>query len=65
MIKVNGRDAEWEEDLTVEKLLEKNKYTFPKIYVKINDELVPQHEYAIRIIMDEDDIKVIHLMAGG
>lgn len=29
MIKVNGRDMEWEENLTVELLLKKCKYTFP------------------------------------
>ncbi|GAG00919.1 unnamed protein product, partial [marine sediment metagenome] len=36
MIKVNGRDREWEEDLTVTLLLERFKYTFPLIMVKVN-----------------------------
>ncbi|QNO14029.1 sulfur carrier protein ThiS [Alkalicella caledoniensis] len=65
MIKVNGRDFQWEEGLTVKGLLEKKKYTFPKIYVRINDELIPQEEYATVEIKDGDDVKVIHMMAGG
>ncbi|SDK82074.1 sulfur carrier protein ThiS [Natronincola ferrireducens] len=65
MIKVNGRAFEWEENLTVEELLKKKNYTYPKIFVKINDQLIPQNEYAKKVIMDGDDVKVIHLMAGG
>jgi len=32
IIKVNGRDFQWEENLTIEGILEKKKYTFPKMY---------------------------------
>lgn len=65
MIKVNGRDFIWEENLTVVKLLEKKKFTFPQIYVRINDELIPEENYDSTTINDGDDVKVIHLMAGG
>ena len=65
MIKVNGKDFEWEQNMTVEILLNKKRYTYPKIIVKINGELVKKEEYGIRTIMDEDDIQVIHLLAGG
>lgn len=65
IIKVNGRDFEWEKDLTVSKLLELKKYTFPKIIVRINDEFISKNEYSTTLINDGDDVKVIHLMAGG
>ncbi|KAB3531037.1 sulfur carrier protein ThiS [Alkaliphilus pronyensis] len=65
MIKVNSKDFEWEEGLTVQKLLDKKKYTFPKIYVTINGEIVEKEEYDITLIKDGDDVKVIHLLAGG
>jgi len=65
MIKVNGKDFEWEENMTVEDLLKKKRFTYPKIIVKINGEVIDKEEYGIKTIMDEDDIQVIHLLAGG
>jgi len=65
IIKVNGRDFQWEENLTIEGILEKKKYTFPKIIVKVNGDLIPPEEYSTKIIMNGDDVKVIHLLAGG
>lgn len=65
MIKVNGRDFEWEEGLTVEKLLEKKRYTFRKIIVKINGVLIKKEEWTNTIINDGDDVKAIHIFAGG
>lgn len=65
MIKVNNRDFEWEEGLTVQKLLDKKTYTYPKLIIKINNVLVPSEEYSSTIIRDGDDVKVIHLLAGG
>ena len=65
MIKVNGRDREWEENLTVALLLERYKYTFPLIMVKVNGKYIPKEKYKDTLIMDNDDIQVIHSIAGG
>lgn len=65
MIKVNNRDFDWEEGLTVQALLDKKSYTYPKLIIKINNVLVPSEEYSSTIIRDGDDVKVIHLLAGG
>lgn len=65
MIKVNDRDFEWEEGLTVVKLLEKKRYTFPKIIVRINGQLVKKEDWPSTIINDGDDVKAIHVFAGG
>ncbi|SHK10886.1 sulfur carrier protein ThiS [Paramaledivibacter caminithermalis] len=65
MIKVNDRDFEWEEGLTVEKLLEKKRYVFPKIIVKVNGELIKKEDWAKTIINDGDDVKAIHVFGGG
>ncbi|MDF2547927.1 MAG: thiamine biosynthesis protein ThiS [Anaerosolibacter sp.] len=65
MIKVNGRDFEWQEGLTVAKLLEKKRYTYPKIIVKVNERLINKQQYVSTVIYDGDDVKVIHLLAGG
>ncbi|MDF2592760.1 MAG: thiamine biosynthesis protein ThiS [Clostridia bacterium] len=65
MIKLNNRDFEWEEGLTVQELLNKKSYTYPKLIIKINNVLVSSEEYVSTIIRDGDDVKVIHLLAGG
>ncbi|OGO76988.1 MAG: thiamine biosynthesis protein ThiS [Clostridiales bacterium GWB2_37_7] len=65
MIKLNNRACEWEEGLTVQGLLDKKRYTYPKLIIKINNVLVPQDEYTSTVIRDGDDVKVIHLLAGG
>ncbi|MFT9496121.1 sulfur carrier protein ThiS [Anaerosolibacter sp.] len=65
MIKVNGREFEWHEGLTVEQLLDKKRYTYPKIIVKINEKLINKEQYVSTVIYDGDDVKVIHLLAGG
>jgi len=66
VIRVNDRDEiEWEEGLTVSDLLERLRYTFPHIIVKINGEVVPREKYSTRTIPDGTDVRVIHLIAGG
>jgi len=65
MIKVNGRDRGWEENLTVDLLLKKCKYTFPLIMVKVNGKYVHKEKYKDILIMDNDDVQVIHSIAGG
>ncbi|MDF2520260.1 MAG: thiamine biosynthesis protein ThiS [Clostridia bacterium] len=65
MIKLNNRDYEWEEGLTVRRLLQKETFTYPRLIVKINNVLVPDEEFESTVIRDGDDVKVIHLLAGG
>jgi sulfur carrier protein len=66
VILVNNRDkVAWEEGLTVSALLERFRYTFPHIIVKVNGEVVPREEYPARTIPDDADVWVIHLIAGG
>jgi sulfur carrier protein len=66
VILVNNRDeVEWEEGLTVSALLERFRYTFPHIIVKVNGEVVPRDDYPTRTIPDDTDVWVIHLIAGG
>jgi len=65
MIKVNRREREWEQNLTVDLLLQKCKYTFPLIMVKINGKYVPKEKYKNTLIKDNDDVQVIHSIAGG
>lgn len=65
MIKLNGRDFAWEEGMSVERLLEIKRFIYPRIIVKVNENLIPTEEYNTTQIHDGDDVKVIHLLAGG
>lgn len=65
IIKLNGRDFPWEEDLTIEEIMKKKKYIFPKIIVKINGQHVQKDDYSTTIVNDGDDVQMIHLLAGG
>ena len=66
MILVNNRDEiEWEDGLTVSTLLDRFRYTFPHIIVKIDGEVIPREQYPTRAIPDGADVRVIHLIAGG
>jgi len=65
MIKVNNKEYSWEEGLTVAELLKKMNYTYPRIVVKINGKVIPNEEFASAPIHDGDDVKAIHLLAGG
>ena len=66
MVRVNNRDEiAWEEGLTVTALLERFRYTFPHIIVKIDGRVVSPEEYPTCTIPDKADVQVIHLIAGG
>lgn len=65
MIKLNNRDHEWQEGLTVDKLMKLNNFTYARIIVYLNAEVVSAEDYASTMIHDGDEVKAIHLMAGG
>ncbi len=65
ILQVNGRDLPWEENLTIERIMDIKGYTFPKIYVKINGELIEKIDYKTTVVNKGDDVQIIHLLAGG
>jgi len=66
MIRVNDKfDVEWQEGMTVDSLLEILKFTFPMIVVSVNGKVIPRSEYGTTRIEGNDEVKVIHLVAGG
>lgn len=51
--------------MTVDSVLKILKFTFPMIVVSVNGKVVPRNEYRTTTIEDNDEVKVIHLVAGG
>jgi thiamine biosynthesis protein ThiS len=64
-ITVNGDNHPWRKGLTVEKLLEEKKFSFPLKNVFINGVRVPKQDHPTRLIDDGDEVNVVHLMGGG
>jgi len=65
IIKLNGRDFSWEDNLTIQGIIEKKKYTFPKLIVKLNGQHIEKEDYETTYVNDGDNVQIIHLLAGG
>ncbi|MBN1317341.1 MAG: sulfur carrier protein ThiS [Anaerolineales bacterium] len=65
MIKVNNREVEWWENMTIRDMLKEQKYTSPRIVVKVNDQVIRKQDWDTYTINDGDTVKAIHLIAGG
>jgi sulfur carrier protein len=65
MIKVNDTSLDWRKGLTVEKLLRENNFIVHLSVVRINGLNLNKKSYHYHIINDGDDIKIMHLVAGG
>jgi thiamine biosynthesis protein ThiS len=66
MVTVNNRDkVNWHEDMTVNDLLEKMRYSYKLITVTVNGNLVPAEDYGEHVIPDDAEVTVFHLAHGG
>jgi thiamine biosynthesis protein ThiS len=65
MIEVNGKEVEWIENETVSQLLERMRYVFPLVVVKINNKVVPKNDFSKVTIPDNSRVSVIHMISGG
>lgn len=64
-INVNQETIDWEENLTIDRVLKIMNYTFKMIVVKVNGELVKKEDYDTKIIPEGAEVQIIHLIAGG
>ncbi|HHZ03402.1 MAG TPA: sulfur carrier protein ThiS [Tissierellia bacterium] len=51
--------------MTIEKIMEIKRFTFPKIIVKVNGKLIEKEDYATTVVNKGDNVEIIHLLAGG
>jgi len=63
---LNNRSETFEcTSMTMGELMEIKKFTYKKIIVKVNNKIVEPHEYNSTIIKENDNVVVLHLLAGG
>jgi len=65
MLTVNNTEHPWREGMTVKTLLEEKGYVYHRIIVKINDKVIEDADYAGTALHDGDNVKAIHIFAGG
>ncbi len=64
-ITVNDNIINWEENMTITRILKIMNYTFRMLVVKVDGNLIKKNEYESTIVSSGADVKVIHLMSGG
>jgi len=66
MIIINNRDKlDWKEGMTVQDVLDQMNYSYSYITVTVNEKLVPEEDYNLFIIKNNDNVGVFHLAHGG
>ena len=65
MIRINEKEIEWREGMTVTDAMNDVDITFPLVVVSVNDQIIPKREQGNYELSDGDEIKVLHLASGG
>jgi sulfur carrier protein len=64
-ITVNGEKINYEENMTVTRVLQVMNYIFRMLLVKINGQLIHKKDYATTIVPAGATVEVIHMISGG
>ena len=62
---VNGRAVEWEDQMTVQRLLEKMKFSHRLFIVKMNDTIIKKELYSTLLVPENAHLTIMSLVAGG
>ncbi|MGO0883569.1 sulfur carrier protein ThiS [Clostridioides difficile] len=64
-MKVNGKNIEFEENLTIIDLLNKYNLKSDRVVVEVNLEIIEESNYNTYILKDEDVVELISFIGGG
>ena len=64
-MKVNGKEIEFEKDLTVIDLLNKYNLKSDRVVVEVNLEIIEESNYNTYVLKDEDIVELISFIRGG
>ncbi|HBE9443914.1 thiamine biosynthesis protein ThiS [Clostridioides difficile] len=64
-MKVNGKEIEFEENLTVIDLLNKYNLKSDRVVVEVNLEIIEESNYNTYVLKDEDIVELIIFIGGG
>ncbi len=64
-VTVNGRAVEWEDQMTIQRLLEKMEFNHRLFIVKMNDDIIKKELYSTLIVPENAHLTFLRLVAGG
>lgn len=64
-ITVNTQTVPWEENMTIDRILQVMRYSFRMLVVKVDGRLVKKNDYASTVVPEGAVVEVIHLISGG
>jgi sulfur carrier protein len=65
MLTVNNSEHPFREGMTVRTILDDKGIVFHRIIVRVNNKVVEEADYAETFLHDGDDVKALHIFAGG
>lgn len=65
MIKVNGKEVDNANGISLDKLIIREGYSLQKIVVELNGDIIPKSQYDQINIKDGDSIEVVSFVGGG
>jgi len=64
-ITVNTQSVPWEENMTIDRILQVMRYSFRMLVVKVDGRLIKKEQYAATAVPEGAVVEVIHLISGG
>ena len=65
MVKINGKEVDNTNGISLEELLIREGYSLEKTVVELNGEIMPKAQYKQTNIKDGDSLEVISFVGGG
>ena len=62
---VNGRVMGWEDQMSIQKLLEKIKFSHRLFIVKMDNRIIKKELYSTQIVPENAHLTIMRLVAGG
>ncbi len=62
---VNGGEVEWEDQLSIQRLLEIMKFSHRIFIVKMNNKIIKKELYSTQIVPENAHLTILPLVAGG
>lgn len=65
MIQINGTAVDLAEGTTLQDYLDQNQYHPARVAVERNGAIVPKSAYPSTILVDGDQVEIVHFVGGG
>lgn len=64
-IQLNGERYELPDGQSVADLLQRLELTGRRLAVELNRDIVPRSQYAATVLVEDDQVEVVHAIGGG